>query len=159
MVVERSETPNGTLAVDDKEEAKETDHGEINGNDDKNDDAEDDNEVLLPEGRSARVETARSLLRKAVEGVKLGTVTPIIKRMVDDTTKRLALLDERLGEVADDALVDGVCTIAVLIDGGDLARATNVHRELMQTGAYEAELKWLLGVKRVIEIKQKTAAA
>ncbi|KAJ2261924.1 hypothetical protein EV176_006515, partial [Coemansia sp. RSA 451] len=91
----------------------------------------------------------------AVESVQLESATAMVRRMAEDTIKRLVVLDERLPEL-DDELVRKVCAIAMLIDKGLLTEAADAHRNLMQAG-HEAELKWLVGIKRVIELRQKAA--
>ncbi|KAJ2636136.1 hypothetical protein GGF44_003196, partial [Coemansia sp. RSA 1694] len=94
----------------------------------------------------------------ALDGVSLDSAaSPMTRRMVDDTAKRLALLDERLPEL-DAAVVHAVCSIAMLIERCQLSEALSAHRDLMQAG-FDAELKWLVGVKRVIELQQKSTTA
>ncbi|KAJ2746895.1 hypothetical protein GGI20_000974 [Coemansia sp. BCRC 34301] len=112
----------------------------------------------VPEDRTEQEKMARLLLRKALESVPLDSAAlPMTRRMVDDTAKRLALLEERL-PVLDATVVHSVCSIAVLIECGKLAEALAAHRDLMQAG-FDSELKWLVGVKRVIELQQKSNSA
>ncbi|KAJ2116435.1 hypothetical protein IW146_001526 [Coemansia sp. RSA 922] len=110
--------------------------------------------VDVPEDRVEQEQTASQLLRKALDRVALDSATAMTKRMVEDTAKRLALLDERLPEL-DAAVVSAVCSIAVRIDGYQLAEALSAHRDLMQAG-FDSELKWLVGLKRLIELQPKT---
>ncbi|KAJ2334395.1 hypothetical protein GGI00_001878 [Coemansia sp. RSA 2681] len=112
----------------------------------------------VPEDRQEQEQLASRLLRKALDGVSLDSAaSPMTRRMVDDTAKRLALLDERLPEL-DAAVVHAVCSIAMLIERCQLSEALSAHRDLMQAG-FDAELKWLVGVKRVIELLQKSTTA
>ncbi|KAJ1832557.1 hypothetical protein LPJ63_003449 [Coemansia sp. RSA 2711] len=111
--------------------------------------------VDVPEERAEQIAVLMQKLRAAVDTVSLDTATPLVKRMAEDTSKRLGVLDERLPEL-DDTLVSSVCAIALLIDKGLLLEAADAHRALMQAG-HETELKWLVGIKRVIELRQKTA--
>ncbi|KAJ2355178.1 hypothetical protein GGF43_002840 [Coemansia sp. RSA 2618] len=112
--------------------------------------------VDVPEQRDERIAVVTRVLHAAVDSVPLDSATPMVKRMAEDTGKRLAVLDERLPEL-DDVLVGKVCEIALLIDKGLLLEAADAHRNLMQAG-HEAELKWLVGVKRAIELCQKMTA-
>ncbi|KAJ2181124.1 hypothetical protein GGF45_001676 [Coemansia sp. RSA 551] len=111
--------------------------------------------VDIPEKREEQVVVLTRTLREAVESVQLESATAMVRRMAEDTIKRLVVLDERLPEL-DDELVRKVCAIAMLIDKGLLTEAADAHRNLMQAG-HEAELKWLVGIKRVIELRQKAA--
>ncbi|KAJ1955781.1 hypothetical protein EC988_001694 [Linderina pennispora] len=113
-------------------------------------------EEELPEGREAREEMAQTLLRAALEGIDKEELVPMMRRVAEDAERRLVVMGERLGSVSD-ALVAGVCRVAVLVERNELARAAVAQREVMQSGS-ESELKWLLGVKRIIEIKQKVTA-
>ncbi|KAI8321077.1 hypothetical protein GQ54DRAFT_317778 [Martensiomyces pterosporus] len=153
IMVEGSATPSGMLSADASPKNTGEADGEADGEESK---GEADSLTGLPEGRDEQAGAATRLLRKAVDGISMETATPMVKRMVEDTNKRLALLDERMPEL-NDHLIQAVCSIALLIDGGELAQAANAHRELMQAG-YDGELKWLLGVKRVIELQQKSTA-
>ncbi|KAJ2486588.1 hypothetical protein IWW37_005566 [Coemansia sp. RSA 2050] len=112
--------------------------------------------VDVPEDRQEQEKVASRLLRKALDSVPLDSAPPMAKRMVEDTAKRLALLDERLPEL-DAAVVHSVCSIAVLIDGCRLGEALAAHRDLLQAG-FDAELKWLVGLKRLIELQPKSSA-
>ncbi|KAJ2879510.1 hypothetical protein H4R27_005261 [Coemansia aciculifera] len=109
--------------------------------------------VDVPEDRNMQEQTASRLLRKALDRVSLDSASSMTKRMVEDTAKRLALLDERLPEL-DAAVVHTVCSIAMRIDCYQLGEALNAHRDLMQAG-FDSELKWLVGVKRLIELQPK----
>ncbi|KAJ2780198.1 hypothetical protein H4R18_003592 [Coemansia javaensis] len=110
--------------------------------------------VDRPESTAEQAAALARALRRAVDGVALDSASPMVRRMVEDTTKRLDLLDERL-PLLDPPLVAAACSVALLIDKGLLPEAADAHRALMQAG-YDAELKWLVGIKRVIELRQKT---
>lgn len=114
--------------------------------------------VKIPDSRQGQEDAIKSKLHAAVDQVSIDSApaTPMIKRVVEDTNKRLTLLDERLPELKDD-LVREVCRIAMLIDQGSLKEAVCVHRDLIQAG-HDNELKWLVGIKRIIELHQKHSA-
>ncbi|KAJ2696851.1 hypothetical protein H4218_004349 [Coemansia sp. IMI 209128] len=117
---------------------------------------EDAQPVDVPEDRQEQEQAVSRLLRKALDSVPLDTAPPMTKRMAEDTAKRLALLDERLPEL-DAAVVHSVCSIAMLIDSCRLGEALAAHRDLLQAG-FDAELKWLVGLKRLIELQPKNPA-
>ncbi|KAJ2628321.1 hypothetical protein H4R22_003947 [Coemansia sp. RSA 1290] len=113
--------------------------------------------VDVPEGREEQNSVITNKLDDAMRSLNANIAdTSMNKRMVDDTEKRLALLKERL-LVLDDSLATSVCQIALLIDKGLLLEAADAHRNLMQSG-HESELKWLVGIKRLIELCQKSCA-
>ncbi|KAJ2551319.1 hypothetical protein EV175_003734 [Coemansia sp. RSA 1933] len=109
----------------------------------------------VPEDREDQVGLIKRALHGAVKGIDLDNATPMVRRMAEDTAKRLELMDSRLDSV-DDALVAAVCAIAMLVDTRNLSGAANAHRDLLQAESHTSELKWLVGVKRVIELLQKT---
>ncbi|KAJ2844121.1 hypothetical protein GGI22_006984, partial [Coemansia erecta] len=112
----------------------------------------------VPESRADQVDLIKRVLHGAVDAVDLDNATPMIRRMAEDTAKRLTLMDDRLGSV-DEALVAAVCAIAILVDSHKLNDAANAHRDLLQTETHTSELKWLVGVKRAIELLQKNASS
>ncbi|KAJ2454614.1 hypothetical protein EV183_001362 [Coemansia sp. RSA 2336] len=111
--------------------------------------------VDVPGGREEQNAVITSKLDAAMRSLNIAD-TSMNKRMADDTERRLALLKERLQSL-DDSLAASVCQIALLIDKGLLLEAADAHRTLMQAG-HEAELKWLVGIKRLIELCQKSCA-
>ncbi|KAJ1788992.1 hypothetical protein LPJ59_005428 [Coemansia sp. RSA 2399] len=112
----------------------------------------------VPESRADQVDLINRVLHGAVDAVDLDDASPMIRRMAEDTAKRLTLMDDRLGSV-DEALVAAVCAIAMLVDACKLNDAANAHRDLLQTETHTSELRWLVGVKRVIELLQKNASS
>ncbi|KAJ1731361.1 hypothetical protein LPJ61_002575 [Coemansia biformis] len=140
MIVDAAVTPNGTAVAEATETNCKRDIASL---------------VSLPEQTQEQAEELTRALRRAVEGIDVDTASPMTRRMVDDTNKRLEVLDERLPAL-DPQLVGAACTIALLIDKGLLTEAADAHRDLMQAG-YDGELKWLVGIKRVIELCQKSA--
>ncbi|KAJ2756092.1 hypothetical protein IWQ56_006360 [Coemansia nantahalensis] len=140
MIVDRAVTPNGTAI------AEVTAAGGPPG-------AAAASLVSLPDDPREQAEVLQRALRRAVASVDVDTASPMVARMVEDTRKRLQVLDERLPDLSPQ-LTAAVCAIALLVDQGLLAAATDAHRDLMQAG-YDSELKWLVGIKRVIELRQK----
>ncbi|KAJ2514918.1 hypothetical protein H4217_005489 [Coemansia sp. RSA 1939] len=108
----------------------------------------------MPADRQGQMVLIKRILHSAIDDINAADSSPMAQRMAEDSAKRLALMDERLDAV-DDALVATLCTIAVLVEAASLADAASVLRDLLQTDAYTAELKWLVGVKRIIELLQK----
>ncbi|KAJ2847155.1 hypothetical protein IWW36_003997 [Coemansia brasiliensis] len=113
--------------------------------------------VDVPDGREEQNTLIVMKLDEAMQSLPAHIAeTAINRRMADDTNKRLALLKDRLPQL-DDSLAHAVCQIALLIDKGLLMEAADAHRNLMQSG-HESELKWLVGIKRLIELCQKSVA-
>ncbi|KAJ2789858.1 hypothetical protein H4R20_007106 [Coemansia guatemalensis] len=149
MMVDKAVTPNGTAIAEEAESTGNRNAGSATA-------AKPLTSLVdLPEAREEQATTLTSTLRRIIDSIPLNAATPMTKRMIEDTNKRLAFLDERLPAL-DDTLVSSACIIALLIDKGLLSEAADAHRNLMQAG-YEAELKWLVGIKRVIELRQKSA--
>ncbi|KAJ1768414.1 hypothetical protein LPJ74_004868 [Coemansia sp. RSA 1843] len=108
----------------------------------------------VPEDCGDQILLIKRVLHGAVDAIDLADAAPMVRRMVEDTTKRLALMDDRLDSV-DGTLVAAVCSIALLVDSRKLNAAANAHRDLLQAETHTSELKWLVGIKRVIELLQK----
>ncbi|KAJ2614861.1 hypothetical protein H4S08_001513 [Coemansia sp. RSA 1365] len=148
MIVDSTITPNGTAIAEEAESTRNQSAASTTS-------AKPLTSLVdLPEGRDEQAEVLVNTLHRIVDCIPLDTASPMIKRMVEDTNKRLALLGERLPTL-DNTLVSSACIIALLIEKGMLLEAADAHRGLMQAG-YEAELKWLVGLKRVIELRQKS---
>ncbi|KAJ2659006.1 hypothetical protein IWW48_003715 [Coemansia sp. RSA 1200] len=108
----------------------------------------------IPADRLDQMVLIKRILHSAVDDISTADTSPMAQRMAEDSAKRLALMDGRLDAV-DDALVATLCTIAVLVEAASLSDAASVLRDLLQADAYTAELKWLVGIKRIIELLQK----
>ncbi|KAJ3183925.1 hypothetical protein HDU87_006043 [Geranomyces variabilis] len=85
----------------------------------------------------------------------MASANPSQKRMLDDTSKRLENLYERLNA---DLIPPHVLALAVqlatAIGARDFASATAATTTLMTT-SFDQEGKWVLGVKRLVEMAQR----
>ncbi|KAI9505332.1 hypothetical protein BX070DRAFT_221911, partial [Coemansia spiralis] len=111
-------------------------------------------EAELPEGRTERIEQTTRVFCNVLDGIEKTEMPPLAVRMAEDTRKRLGLMSERLPAL-DDTIISMLCAIAMLIEDNRLNEALGKHRELLQAG-YNSELKWLVAIKRVIELQQKS---
>ncbi|KAJ2708351.1 hypothetical protein H4R19_004788 [Coemansia spiralis] len=139
MIVDGAVTPNGTVVAEAK--AADSQPGAT------------ESLVCVPEDTQEQAAVLQQALRQAVASIDIEAASPMTRRMIEDTHKRLQVLDERLSELSPQ-LTAAVCMIALLVDQGLLTEAADAHRDLMQAG-YDSELRWLVGIKRVIELRQK----
>lgn len=90
-------------------------------------------------------------LRDIIKDVS-DTIQPSQRRMWDDTTKRLDFLVDRLNS---NAMIPEVNTKALslirAISRRDFEKATKLHL-VLTTSAFDQEGKWLLGIKRLMDV-------
>ncbi|KAJ2705004.1 hypothetical protein FB645_002790 [Coemansia sp. IMI 203386] len=133
-IVDGAMTPNGTLVAETSEMDLE--------------------EEEIPEGRERRDLMVRQILEQVMEQVRQANDDKEVKK-VEDTGKRVkVLLDQRLCLV-DDYLVAKLCRLCVFLKNKQYTEALAAHREIIVTPGYDCESKWLVGIKRVIELAQK----
>ncbi|ORX97826.1 hypothetical protein K493DRAFT_349774 [Basidiobolus meristosporus CBS 931.73] len=81
---------------------------------------------------------------------------PTQRRMLLDTEKRLEVLFERLKSGSMSTYLLAQLEVMVkAIEGSDFAKAQSVHVELMTT-EFDSEGKWLVGLKRLLDLYQKS---
>ncbi|KAF9987336.1 hypothetical protein BGZ65_004094 [Modicella reniformis] len=74
------------------------------------------------------------------------------KRMFDDITKRLQVLQEQLDKgTVKERIVKPLSDMIQALSSGSFAECQAIHAKLMQT-EFESEGKWLLGFKRLIDL-------
>ncbi|KAJ1643740.1 hypothetical protein LPJ64_004519 [Coemansia asiatica] len=126
-MVDGAVTPNGTLVA----ETQTDDIGE-----------------MMPEERVGREEMVRRVVKETLEQVEQRSAGDA-ERVVNDTRKRLdVLVDGRL-EAVDDYLVAQLCRLCALLECKRHGDALGVHREIVRTPGYDAESRWLVGIKRL----------
>ncbi|RKP28167.1 hypothetical protein SYNPS1DRAFT_26253 [Syncephalis pseudoplumigaleata] len=83
-------------------------------------------------------------------------LTPVLKRMLTDTERRMQELLTRLksGQIAVH-VQSALSRFLQAIKNGDYATATQIHVDLVQTD-FDSEGRWLVGAKRLVEIVQAT---
>ncbi|OMH78695.1 Protein transport protein sec31 [Zancudomyces culisetae] len=79
--------------------------------------------------------------------------TPIQKKTVQDTRKRIEILEQRIKDL-DPSLVSSLSSIAQEIQSQNHEGAISIHKKTM-LNTFEGESKWLLGLKRVIDLSKK----
>ncbi|RHZ76889.1 hypothetical protein Glove_187g111 [Diversispora epigaea] len=96
----------------------------------------------------------RLILEKILENCKNNSMVSD-KRMVTDSEKRLALLFERLEkEQISESILGRLCKMCEYIKENDFTNALTIHSNLMTTD-FENEGKWLLGIKRLLDLCKK----
>ncbi|ORX92866.1 hypothetical protein K493DRAFT_316316 [Basidiobolus meristosporus CBS 931.73] len=80
------------------------------------------------------------------------------KRMLDDTEKRLNLLFDKLkNDSLSTALLVQLELMIKAIEEDEFSKAQSIHVDLMTT-EFDSEGKWLVGLKRLLDLYQKTKA-
>ncbi|KAI8582934.1 hypothetical protein K450DRAFT_225547 [Umbelopsis ramanniana AG] len=78
------------------------------------------------------------------------------KRMIDDTDRRMTQLLQKVDdhELNSDVLHQ-LCQLCQAMEKGDFTEALDMHVKLM-TKAYDDHGQWILGLKRLIDLDEKT---
>ncbi|KAJ1723950.1 hypothetical protein LPJ53_001759, partial [Coemansia erecta] len=134
-VVDGATTPNGTMVAEEVED--------------------------VPETRGEQEEVVRSELVAALEALQGGQAAG---KVLEDTRRRVdVLLGSDAGEAGrleeiDGRLLEQVCRLCVLLKAGKFAEALAAHREAVVLPGGDLELRWLVGVKRLVELRSKSVS-
>ncbi|KAJ2721163.1 hypothetical protein GGI07_004145 [Coemansia sp. Benny D115] len=147
-MVDGAMTPNGTLVAETHEDAADDDGDAV---------ARELLEALPSLGRPEREALVRDALGSALSSVSTSgdQLDAMARRVLDDTSKRLDVLYSRIA-VLDDSMLEALCVLAKYLECSRYSDALGVQKQLLQS--HEEELRWLVGVKRLVELAQKRAS-
>nr|CAG8541528.1 963_t:CDS:2 [Entrophospora candida] len=113
------------------------------------------NKEVIKHDRQYGISQITVILRKLLNDCKQFFVTGIDKRILVDTEKRIDLLFEKLEkyELPENVIVK-LSQICECLESRDFANALTIQGNLMTTD-FEKEGKWLLGIKRLIDLYKK----
>ncbi|CAO3658577.1 unnamed protein product [Umbelopsis ramanniana] len=96
------------------------------------------------------------VINETVKRCKAQYKTGMQKRMIDDTDRRMIQLLKKVDdhELNSDVLHQ-LCQLCQAMEKGDFKEALDMHVKLM-TKAYDDHGQWILGLKRLIDLDEKT---
>ncbi|CAO3617434.1 unnamed protein product [Cunninghamella blakesleeana] len=105
------------------------------------------------------VEQFKAHLTEIVDTCKETFKTGPNKRITDDTSKRIqSLIKDVENDDVESNVVIAINDLCKNLKEKDWEKATDIHRQLMTT-EYERHGSWLLGLKRLIDLYEKTSSS
>lgn len=110
--------------------------------------------VSSPDAATPNLSECSARLKKILETIT-PTGAPDYKRKLDDTSMRLKQLDAIEPSSISPDIFAALLLVVESLEKNDLASATKYHTQMMLSN-YESNSKWLIGLKRLVDLKKET---